>query len=44
LEALRVARPFSSGSKLGSSESQLSGSSRRCIASMCAAFSGSSDL
>ena len=41
-EALRVARPFSSASKLGMSASQPSGSSRRCIASRWAAASGSS--
>ncbi len=32
-EALRVAIPFSSGSKIGSSASHPSGNSRRCISS-----------
>src|ERR1044072_4166515 len=40
LEALRVAVPFSSGSKLGISASHPAGSSRLCIASISAARSG----
>ena len=41
LDALRVAIPSGSASKLGISASQPSGSSRRCIWSICAASAGS---